>query len=694
MSGKVFYTSENGSINLVAGTVSSLLEGEGEYKGRVVNVGISIDIHDNTTKSSHSNYLYIALWNSNEPGGKMLADHAKHAIKVGSLYTFLTGPLNEERRTDDGTKVLSAYATDFQSNYRWVFNEGKDNELNVVIGPVRTIRSTGENYEVGIPVDVPAANTASGKQDVIWYNVGFKNHGQFLNADNARRLLEKGTICALHAGKLKINEWKDRTYRNMYGFDIVVRSQTGAKDAPVRKEITEPIKTGSSGPVKTESTAPATVENAEPTRQENTLYPSGSPVEQTIPVRSTADTDAYMSRDVFISHSSKDKQAADAICHSLENRGIKCWIAPRDVNPGFEYAEELIKGIKNCKIFLLVYSGNSNVSRPVSKEIESAFRYEKTVIPFRIENVQMRESLEYYLSNLHWLDAFPDDKGFDALAKVVQNTLAAITGSAPAASSSPTAAPESTAQKGEYSTPEEKTIQSNEDDSSAVQESAKEEKPVVELNADEKQLFEILKKRRNEIATEQKAPSYTVLYNSTLEEMCLKLPATIDEFLMISGVGQRKADAYGEQFLDLIAKNANYTPRETFSVKQVTAKKQASEKKQEAPTKEFIASEVETTKLDAVSKVATRINIVLAECGYKKKLSAQKINLWLISTGYLEETEENGEMTKTPTAKGDELGIKREKRTYENDIEKYFNYYTKSAQEFIISNALEILNLS
>jgi len=153
------------------------------------------------------------------------------------------------------------------------------------------------------------------------------------------------------------------------------------------------------------------------------------------------------SHDVFISHSSKDKQAADAICHSLESKNIKCWIAPRDVTPGFEYAEELIKGIKGSKLFLLIYSSHSNVSRPVSKEIESAFRYEKTVIPYRIENVQMRESLEYYLSNLHWLDAYPDDKEFDSLTMVIKNNLAAITSTAsepavPTASSAPIPPPQ------------------------------------------------------------------------------------------------------------------------------------------------------------------------------------------------------------------------------------------------------------
>ncbi|MCL2637024.1 MAG: TIR domain-containing protein [Oscillospiraceae bacterium] len=144
-----------------------------------------------------------------------------------------------------------------------------------------------------------------------------------------------------------------------------------------------------------------------------------------------------MAHDVFISHSSKDKIAADAICHALERNGVKCWIAPRDVRPGVEYAEELMNGVENCKIFLLIFSKDSNDSGPVAKEVESAFRYGKTVIPFRIEDVAMRKSLEYYLSNLHWLDAFPDDKEFDSLVRAVKNSLGISSTPSPEAAPAP-----------------------------------------------------------------------------------------------------------------------------------------------------------------------------------------------------------------------------------------------------------------
>ncbi|MDR2672453.1 MAG: toll/interleukin-1 receptor domain-containing protein [Coriobacteriales bacterium] len=131
-----------------------------------------------------------------------------------------------------------------------------------------------------------------------------------------------------------------------------------------------------------------------------------------------------MAHDVFISHSSVNKTAADAICHALEQNGVKCWIAPRDISPGSNYGSEIIKGIKECKLFLLVFSNEVNNSPAVQKEVERAvLGYHKTVIPFRIEDVAMNENLEFFLTDVHWLDAFPDDTVFENLIAAIRNAL-------------------------------------------------------------------------------------------------------------------------------------------------------------------------------------------------------------------------------------------------------------------------------
>jgi hypothetical protein len=48
-----------------------------------------------------------------------------------------------------------------------------------------------------------------------------------------------------------------------------------------------------------------------------------------------------MDFDAFISYATADKTVADAACAVLEAAGIRCWVAPRDISPGREYAAEI-----------------------------------------------------------------------------------------------------------------------------------------------------------------------------------------------------------------------------------------------------------------------------------------------------------------------------------------------------------------
>ena len=68
-----------------------------------------------------------------------------------------------------------------------------------------------------------------------------------------------------------------------------------------------------------------------------------------------------------------------------------------------------------------------------------------------------------------------------------------------------------------------------------------------------RELFEVLRKLRMEIARENGVPPYIVFNDKTLIDMCVKLPATEEEFLEVSGVGENKRKKYGRQFLDAIA---------------------------------------------------------------------------------------------------------------------------------------------
>lgn len=125
---------------------------------------------------------------------------------------------------------------------------------------------------------------------------------------------------------------------------------------------------------------------------------------------------------VFISYSSKDRTVANMAVALLEERDHRCWIAPRDILPGEEWGEAIIKGIRASSVFVLIFSHNANASPQVLREVERAVNAGIPIIPFRIEDVVPDGSLEYFMSVPHWLDALsgPIEQHVQRLAEVVE----------------------------------------------------------------------------------------------------------------------------------------------------------------------------------------------------------------------------------------------------------------------------------
>ena len=75
-----------------------------------------------------------------------------------------------------------------------------------------------------------------------------------------------------------------------------------------------------------------------------------------------------------------------------------------------------------------------------------------------------------------------------------------------------------------------------------------------ELSEKDAELFESLRELRREIASEEKVPPYMVFADKTLAGMCVMRPATRDEMLEVSGVGEHKLEKYGDRFLEILRK--------------------------------------------------------------------------------------------------------------------------------------------
>jgi hypothetical protein len=109
---------------------------------------------------------------------------------------------------------------------------------------------------------------------------------------------------------------------------------------------------------------------------------------------------------VFISHSSRDREAANLVCKVLERNKIPCWIAPRDVPPGDSWVKAIMDAMESISVAVLIFSSNANTSDEVERELHLARTKKKLLIPLRIEDVGYSSELEYDLAKVHYVNAY------------------------------------------------------------------------------------------------------------------------------------------------------------------------------------------------------------------------------------------------------------------------------------------------
>lgn len=135
-----------------------------------------------------------------------------------------------------------------------------------------------------------------------------------------------------------------------------------------------------------------------------------------------------MSYQVFISYSHVDNQIAQGLCYKLEDEGVQCWIAPRDIKAGDVWARAISKAIPKCKIMLLVLSSNSNASDQVLREVELAVQKKLVVVPIRIDDIMPTDGMSYYLSTTQWIDIKGKhiDSKFSIISKQIKDILGIV----------------------------------------------------------------------------------------------------------------------------------------------------------------------------------------------------------------------------------------------------------------------------
>ncbi len=150
--------------------------------------------------------------------------------------------------------------------------------------------------------------------------------------------------------------------------------------------------------------------------------------------------DAQAASDVFISYASKDAAIANAVVAVLESQGFKCWIAPRNVTPGSQYADGIVRAINGTKVLVLVLSESAIASPHVGKEIERASSKQHPIIALKTDATPLTPALEYFLSESQWVEVGAEGTQA-ALAKLSDAVRRHLTASAANATAAPLGRP-------------------------------------------------------------------------------------------------------------------------------------------------------------------------------------------------------------------------------------------------------------
>jgi len=182
------------------------------------------------------------------------------------------------------------------------------------------------------------------------------------------------------------------------------------------------------------------------------------------------------------------------------------------------------------------------------------------------------------------------------------------------------------------------------------------------LKSKDSSLFETLRQLRLGIAKEEGIPAYHIFNDATLKEMEKERPMTDDDFMQINGVGKKKMEDYGFQFIKTII---------SFS----QAKR---------PKKKAIKgnSHKETLRLynDGLS---------VEEISEKRKLAPSTIKSHLIKLSEAGETLD----LKPLISKADLDAVKKAKEVIENPkgLKSYYEYFEEALDYWTIKFALTIL---
>ena len=117
-----------------------------------------------------------------------------------------------------------------------------------------------------------------------------------------------------------------------------------------------------------------------------------------------------MNHDVYISYLSTLALTAKAVRHTLEESGIKCFMAPDDISEDARGNSAITQAIEDSKAVVLIFSEHQAPTPVENWEMAIALANQKPIVPYRVFFPKRKYFEDIWRSQLgcHWLDLYPD----------------------------------------------------------------------------------------------------------------------------------------------------------------------------------------------------------------------------------------------------------------------------------------------
>ena len=212
---------------------------------------------------------------------------------------------------------------------------------------------------------------------------------------------------------------------------------------------------------------------------------------------------------------------------------------------------------------------------------------------------------------------------------------------------------------------------------------------VMDLSEKGKELFESLRELRAELARRRSIPPYMVASDKTLRDLCVRMPFTKEELLKVNGMGERKAEQYGEAILQKIQsvtgrqrdteENQNSGPEDEIPLTESRGK---GRKEDFRLTKEILFG-IQYTPRMTLSEFVSQVNELRDE-KQMKRLTNKWLTERLLEEGCLKQQFYNGYARTVLTEKGRKAVIEPEERISEKGNPYEIFFYTEKAQRYLV----------